>query len=489
MSNQNNLRNNKHLLQRAGFGIESNQIAQINSLKTKDIIKVIFKNANNYVPQFIDVADQSLKEIFIKQESLAGARDLVKNNLDSEGKRKIRTQHREDLKKLNIAWFNQMVNTTSVLHEKMALFWHGHFACRDVNVIYQQKLLHIIRSNALGNFGTLLKQVSQSASMISFLNNQQNKKQHPNENFAREVMELFTLGRGNYTEQDIKEAARAFTGWSYSLDGEFVFRKNNHDNEEKTFFGETKNFSGDDILNKLLENKQTAIYITTKIYKFFVNDTPNAKNITWLSERFYKNNYDIKLLLKDIFTSQWFYNSENINSNIKSPIELLVGIQNTIPMVIQKPETILLIQRSLGQILFYPPNVAGWPGYKNWIDTSSLMIRMQIPRLLKNFEPINITPKADDDVQMGMVDKQNKKTENVGSSRFAINAQIDWQEYIKQFSDIKRENLLEYIKQVLISKNDLDDSILNTEIDSSSREEFIKTATIAIMSSPEYQLC
>ena len=178
-----------------------------------------------------------------------------------------------------------MINSEAQLREKMSLFWHGHFACRVMNIYFQQQLLDIIRENALGNFGDLLHEVSKSPAMLSFLNNQQNKKQHPNENFAREVMELFTMGRGNYTEEDVKEGARAFTGWGFNLQGEFVYRPFQHDNGKKTFLGKTGNFDGDDIIDILLEQKQTAKFISQKIYKYFVNDTPDIEKIEWLAEQ------------------------------------------------------------------------------------------------------------------------------------------------------------------------------------------------------------
>ena len=156
--------------------------------------------------------------------------------MSEEQKKELRKRSREGIRNLNIYWMNEMVNSAAQLREKMSFFWHGHFACRNLNVFYQQGLLDVIRRNALGNFGDLLKEVSKSAAMLNFLNNQQNRKDHPNENFAREVMELFTLGRGNYTEHDVKEAARAFTGWGSNLKGEFVFRKFQHDTEVKLFW-------------------------------------------------------------------------------------------------------------------------------------------------------------------------------------------------------------------------------------------------------------
>lgn len=153
----------------------------------------------------------------------------------------------------------------------------------------------------------MLKEISKSAAMLNFLNNQQNKKDHPNENFAREVMELFTLGRGNYTEHDVKEAARAFTGWSSNVKGEYVFRRFQHDFGSKTVLGKTGNFDGGEVLDILLDQKATAKYITRKIYKFFVNEQIDEAKVEWLADRFHKNDYEITPLLEDIFTSDWFY--------------------------------------------------------------------------------------------------------------------------------------------------------------------------------------
>src|SRR5690606_8428790 len=173
-----------------------------------------------------------------------------------------RRQSAQDLKSLNLSWLNQMINSEAQLREKMSFFWHGHFSCRVVNIFFQQQLLHEIRTNALGDFGSLLRGVSKSAAMLLFLNNQQNRKQSPNENFAREVMELFTMGRGNYSEQDVKEAARAFTGCGTNAKGEFVNGNNAHGEGEKTFLGQTGNCDGDDMIDIILEQKATA-YVRT----------------------------------------------------------------------------------------------------------------------------------------------------------------------------------------------------------------------------------
>lgn len=421
--------------------------------------------------------------------------EMRKNGLDNNAKRQIRQQSREDLKSLNLKWLDEMINTDAQLREKMALFWHGHFACRDINIFFQQLMLDDIRSNALGNFGDLLKAVSKSASMLGFLNNQQNKKQHPNENFAREVMELFTMGRGNYTENDIKEAARAFTGWSFNLKGEFVFRKFQHDNGKKTVLGKTGNFDGDDVLNILLEQKQTAKYITRKIYKFFVNENDvDQTKVDWLADRFYQSNYNITHLMNDIFTSDWFYDEKNIGANIKSPIELLVGIRRLLPMEIETAQLQLLFQRALGQVLFYPPNVAGWPGGKNWIDSSSLMLRMRIPQLIKDDDTFQLSVKSDDDQQMGMKENiANKKPgmNAIAKNGFQVRANVDWNKYAQQFDGVGREHLYDVIESVVLQTKpgSVNESAVKTVTDSSSRENYIKTTTIALMSTPEFQLC
>ncbi|OQP66072.1 hypothetical protein A3860_15935 [Niastella vici] len=474
---------NQHLLWRAGFGPMAEEFQQLATASHKSYVNSLFK-ASAKGPDMIDVADNAIKGLVMGIQE-AGMR---KRDEDEMQRRKLRQQSRENIKSLNLTWLNQMVNSEQQLREKMALFWHGHFACRNLNILYQQQLLDIIRQNALGNFGDLLREVSKSASMINFLNNNQNKKGHPNENFAREVMELFTMGRGNYTENDIKEAARAFTGWGATMSGEFAFRKFQHDDGTKTVLGKTGNFDGDDVLNILLQHKQTATYITRKIYRYFVNDVPDEGHVTWLADRFYQSHYDIKELMTDIFTSDWFYDAQNIGCRIKSPVELIVGIRRALPMKLENEQVQLLLQRILGQILFYPPNVAGWPGGKNWIDSSSLMFRLRIPQLIFDNDEVALKPKDDDDQMMGMMDVNKKGMGKKGGQ--VISAAVDWETYLKKFEKVPREKLLSSISGILIQgAPPVDEKILNKYVDASSRESYIKTATIQLMSSPEYQLC
>ena len=480
---------NQHLLWRAGFGPSVELLPNLDKTSPQTLYKAI-QQASARKPEYIQAADNYLQGLMMGIED-AGRQQ--KQEMSQEQRKELRQRSRERIRNLNLYWIKEMVNTDAQLREKMSFFWHGHFACRNLNVFFQQELLDVIRQNALGNFRDLLHEVSKTAAMLNFLNNNQNRKDHPNENFAREVMELFTMGRGNYSEQDVKEAARAFTGWGANARGEFVFRKFQHDGGTKTVLGKTGNFDGDDVLEILLGHKQTAKYISQKVYKFFVNERINQPKVEWLADRFYKNDYDISKLMEDVFTSDWFYDDKNIGTRIKSPIELLIGIQRMLPMKMENEEALLLLQRVLGQMLFYPPNVAGWPGGKTWIDSSTLMMRMRIPQLINDRDEFNVRPKADDDQMMGRNEdefKQKPGGKQMGRLGRPINAEIDWSKYLVFYDKVPREDLVNDISGFLLqTKRGVSAEIIKAYADEASRDEFIKTATIQIMSEPEYQLC
>jgi uncharacterized protein (DUF1800 family) len=474
---QADLSGNLHLLWRAGFGPAVEDVPLVNRLDKKALYQQLLKRSSGK-PGFINVASGTLDGLVKGLQTEGKMQELSK-----EQRAQIRKESREALKNLNLRWLDEMVHSGAQLREKMAFFWHGHFACREINVYFQQQLLDVIRTHALSDFRTLLREVSKSAAMLAFLNNQQNRKKQPNENFAREVMELFTLGRGNYTEQDIKEAARAFTGWGFDLSGQFVFRKQFHDGGLKTIFGQTGYFDGDDVINMLLDNEQTARYITTKLYRFMVNEQADEKIVTQLAGSFYKSGYDISKLLEQIFLSEWFYDKNNIGVKIKSPVELIVGVRRMLPMEFQNEEAILLYQRLLGQILFYPPNVAGWPGGRNWIDSSSLMYRLRLPRILKDDENIGLKPKDDDDVMMGMSDQGRRQ---VASRNVMVN--INWPMYSSLYEKVSREKLGISIAATLLQTGRIDLDLLNAHADQRDRESYIRTFTVQVMSLPEYQL-
>jgi uncharacterized protein (DUF1800 family) len=471
-----NARNNLHLLWRAGFGPAVEQLNELDRYNPRQYWSALVK-ASEKPPTPIEVANNAIDGLVMGVQTFA---ELSKRELDPDQRKELQQRNRNGIRDLNSIWMSKMVNSSAQLREKMAFFWHGHFACRNLNVLYQQQLLNIIRQHALGNFGTMLKAVSRSAAMLNFLNNQQNRKDHPNENFAREVMELFTIGRGNYSESDVKEAARAFTGWTANFQGEFVFRRFQHDFGSKTVLGRSGNFEGEEVLNILLEEKKTAVYITTKLYRFLVNEIPDATHIQWLSDRFYKNGYEIGPLLEDIFTSDWFYENKHIGTRIKSPIELLAGIRRLLPMQIDDATGQLLLQRGLGQVLFYPPNVAGWPGGKTWIDSSSLMLRMRVPRLLLGEDEWNIGGKTDDDVQMGMMQRLQNRLE----------AKVDWMPLLSSFKKVPLEKLPAQLSDLLLQTQRAQTiALLKSYVVAADRDASIRQLTAHILSTPEYQLC
>ena len=453
-----NLQKNKHLLLRAGFGANLSQIKSLDQVSLTEIWKKLATN-----DPLIPIQLKEAGPDFDYQQL---------SKMDTEMKKEVQKKNRRSNLEINLKFLNQMVHSEDQLREKMAFFWHGHFATRVVNSRFNLQLLNTIREKSLGNFGDLLKAVSQSPAMLQFLNNQQNKKGHPNENFAREVMELFTLGRGNYTEKDVQEGARAFTGWSFLPDGSFFERPRQHDFGPKTFLGKTGNFDGNDALNIILEQKGTAKFIVTKIYKFFVNEKINPGIIEHLSDQFYDSKYDIKKLMTEIFTSKWFYNEENIGAKIKSPIELMAGIMRTLPMELEKPENLIVYQKLLGQMLLYPPNVAGWPSGNSWIDSSTLMLRLQIPQIWSGLRPLELEAKSDDDVEMGL---KNNQMRNKGFKN--PNIIIDWNLVESTF---KNKSISDYLLQTKSSN----EKIIDQFSDSS-----LKLKIINVMSTPEFQLC
>lgn len=471
----------QHLFWRTGFGPRTKSWEKWAALPESSWWPKLRDESLADAPVYFDVADSALKGLLMGVGEIG---KMEQKDLDKADKKEIREKSRENLRSLNLQWLEEMTHTKAQLREKMALFWHGHFASRNVNILYQQQMLHVIRQHALGNFGDLLKAVSRSAAMLAFLNNQQNKKKHPNENFAREVMELFTLGRGHYTETDIKEAARAFTGWGFRLNGDFVFRRFDHDEGAKTILGRTGNYDGDDVLDMLLEKQETARFIARKLYKFMVNDTAvPEERINWLGERFFSSGYSIMRLLEDIVRSDWFYAPENTGNKIKSPVELWVGIRRALPLEPDNPEMQLLLQKALGQVLFFPPNVAGWPGGKNWIDSSSLMLRLRIPQLLYLQSDLDLDAKDDDDQQMG-------QAPNAGG-RKGFSAAIDWAPVAGMFGKIPEKDLVpklaDYLWTTPATKTALE--TVRQYADRSNRDSLLKTAMIQLMATPEYQLC
>lgn len=286
-------------------------------------------------------------------------------------------------------WFREMLNTPSPLTEKMTLFWHNHFATsqqkvRQTGLMYQQHVL--LRKHALGNFGVLLHQIARDPAMLIYLDSASNRKGQANENFAREVMELFTLGEGNYSEEDIKQVARAFTGWSLDMEtAQYKFRWFIHDDGEKTIFGQKAKFNGDQALDLLLARKETAEFITRKLWREFVSPTPDDGAVTRMAGLFRASGYEITKLMQAMLTSDAFYALENRGSLIKSPVEFVVGTLKQFEISPPNMRPFVMTAALLGQNVFAPPNVKGWPGGERWINSASLLGRKQfIENLFKH---------------------------------------------------------------------------------------------------------
>ncbi|RFZ83146.1 DUF1800 domain-containing protein [Mucilaginibacter terrenus] len=455
------VKNIRHLYSRAGFGLRFDQLNETANLTIKQAVNKLLLQAEISEPADIIAGNISYK-------------DFLQAN---EGTKKMFLQEqRQQEKALNIDWINKMSTTKAVLREKMTLFWHNHFACRTQNAWYAQQLNNIQREHAIGNFRTLLIEVAKSPAMLQFLNNQQNQKNHPNENFARELMELFTIGRGNYTEQDVKESARAFTGWGFNKDGKFVNRLNLHDTGSKTFLGKSGNFTGEDVIDMLLAKKETAHFICNKLYRNFVNETPDPAHVDAMANTFFNSNYEIKPLLLFLFNADWFYAEKNMANLIKSPVDFIVGLNRQFYITYQNPDVVLQFERALGQVLFYPPNVAGWPGGRNWIDSSSLMYRIKIPSTVLNGGVIDFSGKVDPEDE-AFIASSHKQQQAVVTK---VQAGADWDKVLSSIKHLTKNALAQTLLAPALNNNLT--AIVNTTADT-------KTLLVELVSTPEYQLC
>jgi uncharacterized protein (DUF1800 family) len=451
-----------HLYARAGFGLRFADLQQVQHLTVKQTTNRLFKASDEVVPLKVVATNSTYKDAD-----------------DALTKKMFLQQQRQLQQDLNIAWVTQMSKGNAQLREKMTLFWHNHFACRTQNPWYAQQLNNLHREHAFGNFRTMLLQVSQTPAMLQFLNNQQNKKGHPNENFARELMELFTIGRGNYTEQDIKESARAFTGWGFNNNGEFVERNFLHDTGPKTFMGKTGNFTGADIIDALLQKKETARFICTKLYRYLVNDTPDAAHVNTMADVFYKGKYEIAPVLELIFTADWFYEDKNIGNLIKSPVDFIVGLNRQFYVDYKNPDVLLQFQRTLGQVLFNPPNVAGWPGGKGWIDSSSLMYRIKIPSTILNDGVIDFAGKTDPEDEAALAAMPNINARKDANT--PAQSQPNWDGFLAAIPPGTSKTAIAHLLLATPLSNNLM-QIINKATNT-------KAMAIELVSTPEYQLC
>lgn len=445
-----------HLYNRAGFGISPNELKRLSKKSKKKVVDELFSNSKTNSPIVVDTS-------FLKT---INPKELKDSNKRQEFTRKSRQKIRE----FSESWFQRILNPNEILREKMTLFWANHFVCENNQIHFIQQYHNTLRANALGNFGDFTKAISKEPAMLFFLNNKQNKKKSPNENFARELMELFTLGQDNYSQTDVKEAARAFTGYGNNFKGKFIFYPKQHDDGEKTFLNKTGNFNGDAIINIILEKRECALFICKKIYTYFVNESINQQHLEAMTEVFYKD-YNIEKLMRFVFTSKWFYEEANIGCKIKSPMELLAGLYKIVPFEFVKTNQIHAIQRILGQELMRPPNVAGWKTGKYWIDSNTIVTRLRLPSVLLNNAIITFVDTDDDNMMM-------RKKPNFQFFKTKVN----WNVFSSNFEKYTKEALLEHLIVTKINSKSKETLLKESEIP-------LKDFCIQIMSLPEYQLC
>lgn len=452
---KNHRRKIQHLLLRAGFGETPEHVESLLSMKISEVVDDLFESSAefkniNYLPYPLNEKEQKKGAGGLKQVKL-----FIKSFSEME--------------QLNEQWIFKMTYTKAVLREKMTFFWHNHFATSVPYGYLMQQQNNLLRSHALGNFREMIHAVSKDPAMIVYLNNQQNVKDHPNENFAREVMELFTLGEGNYSEKDIKEAARAFTGWSMSKVGEFVFNEENHDAGEKEFMGRKGHFTGEEIIDILLENKQTARYITTKIYKEFVNAKVNEEHIALLAQDFFDSGYNIEILMRSVFSSDWFYEDRNIGAKICSPVELIVRLKKYFEIEFIQLKYLVNYQKALGQLLFFPPNVAGWKGDTTWIDSASLLLRLNTITYIKE-EGLSLDLNGKPAFEEELNDKRVQNT--------AKKLTAKWDPLLNYFEGKSDDELIDFFIQC--DTKNLNKNLLTGL---STKDKIIQTLTF-----PEFQL-
>lgn len=361
----------RHLLARTGFGGNPSEIKGLMTMDREAAVESLLTGTNQLA------FTSPPREILTALPPPQGMKGM-----SFEQKKAFQEERRDEALALKGWWYQEMLATASPLTERMTLFWHNHFTSSFKKVkwpalLYQQNVL--LRHHAVGSFRDLLFNVATDPAMILYLDTQTNHKDHPNENFARELLELFTLGEGHYTENDIKEAARAFTGWHVAVHhgGGFVFNRHQHDAGVKRVLGRSGAFQGNDILALTLEQPACATHITAKLWREFVSDQPDPTEIERLAGIFRKGGYQVKPLLRALLTLPQFWAVENHGGLTKSPVELIVGTVRLFQLPIKEADVLAKYGKRLGQDLFDPPNVKGWPGGTRWITSATLVNRWQ----------------------------------------------------------------------------------------------------------------
>ena len=324
-------------------------------------------------------------------------------------------------------WLQRMAQSARPLEEKMTLFWHGLLTsgldkAGPAQLFTQNQLF---RGMALGNFDDLLKAVSKDPAMMVYLDTETNRKGKPNENYARELMELFTTGIGHYSEDDVRESARSFTGWTlqggkqlrYASASQLVPRL--HDAGVKTFMGKTGTFTGDDIVEMLVRLRATAVRLSTRLFSFFAYPNPDQEIVNHLADTFQKSRYNVGAVVREIFTMDAFYSDQAYRALVKSPAELVAQTLKATGANARGYTAAAAAMAPMGQVLFYPPNVAGWPGGSSWINSSTLLNRINFANAAAQRSQASMTAQTLAQLSDTLVDANVSPTTRDGLEAFA----------------------------------------------------------------------
>lgn len=386
----------RHLLMRAGFG---GTPAQVRALADGGLDKAVDTLVKYEGVAYDPVSPDDFDRDIIKPLTAEERAELLRARRDKDEAVVERYQRRENEAKaadrrqvaeMQRWWLRRMIESPRPLEEKMTLLWHGHFASgyrtvEDSWNMFQQNQL--FRRYATGNFATLVLEVIRDPAMIKYLDNDDSRKGRPNENLARELMELFTLGEGSgYTEGDIKEGARSLTGYTFA-DNEFIFRDGNHDADAKVIFGKRGKWNGDDFARMILSQKACSEFICGKLYRAFVNDSRSRsvadaraqqEFVRKLAAQLRQEQYELKPVLRTLFRSAHFYAPENRGAVIKSPVQLVAQMIRDFHTPPRQLSALAAACDLMGQNLYQPPNVKGWDGGQSWINTSTLFVRQNV---------------------------------------------------------------------------------------------------------------
>ncbi|MFN5186602.1 MAG: DUF1800 family protein [Planctomycetota bacterium] len=344
----------RHLMRRGGFGAKPSEVKELVELgPAKTIDRILGKNNTQALEAF-------------EQES-----SQIVSAIRSSG----------NIESLAAWWIHRMIHTPSPLIEKITLFWHGHFATgadkvNDIELMVQQNKL--LREHALGDFRKMVHEVSKDPAMLLYLDSASNRKTHPNENYARELMELFCLGEGNYTEQDVQQLARCFTGWEIRRKS-FRFNPYQHDSGMKTLLDRQGIESGEEAIDAVLAHRSMPTFIAGKLVRFFVCDEPNptAEFLEPLAEVFRKSDFTIEPLVRTILSSKLMLSDWSVGKKVRSPIDFMVESIRSL-QVTTNLDRLAKGLDGIGQALFNPPNVKGWDGGRAWINSSTLIGRSNL---------------------------------------------------------------------------------------------------------------